>query len=119
MKKMNLALQMAGIELPEPELFVGTRLTADESTWVVYIGAANEWVFELPINLAYQKVLEIALAVIRWDEAMAAHSNSPSTSPGPDEKLISLVMWAALLMKPCELKGIIDSVHPIVVVKRK
>jgi hypothetical protein len=79
------------------QMFIGTRINGATMTWVVAVNAASSHAFELPGDIAPEKVVAIAQAVIQWDIAMM------EMSPLPEEAKPVLTA-AARSMLPCSLR---------------
>lgn len=79
------------------QIFIGTRINGTVMTWVVVVNAASSHTFELPGDIASEKVVAIAQAVIQWDIAMM------EMSPLPEEAK-PILMAGAMSMLPCLLR---------------
>ncbi|MHC5194929.1 hypothetical protein ACYSUW_14340 [Pseudomonas frederiksbergensis] len=70
----ELSFHLNSIGVPAAEvdcqMFIGNRINGAVLTWVVVVYAASSNAFELPGDIAPEKVVAIAQAVIQWDMSM-------------------------------------------------
>lgn len=97
----ELSYQFNNIGVPaeqvDCQMFIGNRINGAVMTWVVAVNAASSHAFELPGDIASEKVLAIAQAVIQWDIAMM------EMSPIPEEAKQILIAGARSML-PCSLR---------------
>ncbi|MPQ69306.1 hypothetical protein [Pseudomonas sp. MWU12-2323] len=97
----ELSYQLNNIGVPadqvDCQMFIGNRINGAVMTWVIAVNAASSHAFELPGDIAQEKVIAIAQAVIQWDIAMM------EMSPLPEEAK-SILIAGARSMLPCSLR---------------
>ncbi len=97
----DLSHQFNSIDVPAKQVdcqtFIGSRINGAVMTWVVVVNAASSNAFELPGDIASEKVMAIAQAVIQWDVAMM------ESSPLSDEAKEVLITGARSML-PCPLR---------------
>lgn len=79
------------------QMFIGNRINGAVMTWVVVVNAASSNAFELPGDIAPEKVVAIAQAVIQWDISMMEMSALP-------EGAKPILTAGARSMLPCSLR---------------